>query len=108
MNFHLGTELANPSTDFEHLQADCVKLGPGKLGLFQMKASEGVQQHIGHTMQKESELIGFKTGTRGSVGAQMIFMFLDHQFHCTSSAVDCLIDKATVGMGQIGHNKASV
>ena len=108
MNFHLGAELANPGTDFEHLQTDRIKLSFGKLSLFQMDISEGMHQHISHAVEKKPELIGFKPGTRRSIGEKMIFVFFDHELGNTSSAVDRLIDETPVGMSQIGYNETKI
>jgi hypothetical protein len=108
MNFHLGSELANPGANFEHLQTDRVKLRFGKLRFFQMDISKGMHQHIGHAVEKKPELIGFKPGTRRSIREKMIFVFFDHKLGNTSSAVDRLIDETPVGMSQIGNNETKI
>ena len=108
MNFHLNTELANPGANFEHLYTDRIKLRYGKLRSFQMDISEGMHQHIGHAVEKKPELIGFKPGTRRSIGKEMIVVFIAHEFGNTSSAVDRLIDETPVRMSQIGYDETGI
>ena len=38
----------------------------------------------------------------------MVFVFLDHQFHCTTTAINALIDKAAMTMFKVGHDKAGI
>ena len=61
MNLHFGAKLQDSGADLHQFETDRIKLCFGKLGLFQVHASEGMHQDIGHTVQKKSELVGLKS-----------------------------------------------
>jgi len=101
-------KLPDPGTDLQDLEPDRVELSPSPRGSLKMTPAQGMQQHIGHGMEEETELVGFKAMTGGSVGEKMGLMVLDHQFHPSSVAVDHFIDHAPGFAFQVRHHEPEV
>lgn len=67
VEFDSCCQFTDSGSYFQEAVLKGVKLSLGPLGALETFLCQGVQKHIGRTVQKEAELVGFKAVTRGSV-----------------------------------------
>jgi len=67
MDLDFSGHLNDSSAHFDQLEPDRAKFCLSQLRAGQVLFSQGMQNNIGHAVEKESELIGMKTGARGAI-----------------------------------------
>src|SRR4249919_1661815 len=61
-------------------------------GVVQADPAQGAQQHIGHRVEPESQLVGAHCGGRGAVRIEVELTLLDAVLHLAACAIDLLVE----------------
>ena len=83
---------ANERADLEQLETDGAAGGLGERGIVQADAAQGAQQHIGHRVEPQAQLVGAHRGGRGAVRIEIELALLDPVLHLAAGAVDLLVE----------------
>ncbi|MFT5192220.1 MAG: hypothetical protein ACI957_005270 [Verrucomicrobiales bacterium] len=94
MEPHFRLHYFESSGDLEQSQPDLGEGHPLPLRSFQHSVPEGMQDRVGHRVQKPLELVGRRFLTGARIAAQPKLAFLDEQFGFAASTVnDGVIEK---------------
>src|SRR5213076_2222767 len=72
---------ANERPDLEQLETDGAAAGLRELGIMQADPAQGAQQHIGHRVEPQPQLVGPHRGSRGAVRIEVELTLLDPVLH---------------------------
>ena len=93
MEFDFGFEFGHSPGDFEDTILNGIELRVRPLGGLESCFGKGMHQDISGTMEEETEVIGFKRVTRGTIGVEKGFVILDEVFHPAARAIDGFVDE---------------
>ena len=80
------------SAEFQEVETNGAARCIGKARFVQADAAQGAQQHVGHRIEPETELIGPHGCGRGAVGMEIELALLDPVFHVFAGAVYFVIE----------------
>ncbi len=96
MEMDLAGVFDHSSTDFQEAILNRIELSVGPGRALESLCFQRVEQHVCGTMEEETELVGFESVARCSVGVQEGFVVLDVAFHTGTCAVDAVVDKLSL------------
>lgn len=100
--------LAYPRPDFKHAKPDRVEGGRRPARALQADVLQGVQEHVGGAVQKQTELIGREAMAGGAVRMQEGLVILDESFRPSACTIDLLIQKLGGSIRDVGGHKARI
>jgi hypothetical protein len=96
MELYFSCFFDHSRTDFQESHLYRVELGVGPGRAFEPVCSQRVEQHICGTVEKETELIGFKFVTRCAIGVQEGFVVHYEALHTATRTVDTILYKLSL------------